>query len=114
MFSQSPLSKLVSGNGRISGFAIRLSPTVDAGELAFLFAHENFHTWNPTLLGGGGPDSGVDLWFSEGFTDYYARTLLLRSGLISPEQFDSLFLYDFASLWSLATNTDSNFKIFKQ
>ena len=26
-------------------------------------------------------------WFSEGFTDYYARRLMLRAGLITPEQF---------------------------
>lgn len=36
------------------------------------------------------------------------------TGLISPAEFDSLFIYGFASLWSLATNTDTNFKIFKQ
>jgi hypothetical protein len=35
-------------------------------------------------------------------------------GLISPEEFNNLFLPDFASLWSLATNSSSNFKIFKQ
>ncbi len=35
------------------------------------------------------------------------------TGLVSPEQFNNLFLYGFASLWSLATNADSNFKIFK-
>jgi hypothetical protein len=34
-------------------------------------------------------------------------------GLISPEQFDNLFLYGLVPLWSLATNSDSNFKIFK-
>ncbi len=36
------------------------------------------------------------------------------TGLISPEEFDSLFIYGFTSLWSLATNADANFKIFKQ
>ncbi|HEY1490460.1 MAG TPA: hypothetical protein VGF90_05415 [Verrucomicrobiae bacterium] len=36
------------------------------------------------------------------------------TGLISPAEFDSLFIYGFASLWSLATNVDANFKIFKQ
>ena len=35
-------------------------------------------------------------------------------GLISPAEFNSLFLSDFASLWSLATNSSSNFKIFPQ
>jgi hypothetical protein len=36
------------------------------------------------------------------------------TGLISPAEFDSLLIYGFASLWSLATNADANFKIFKQ
>jgi hypothetical protein len=36
------------------------------------------------------------------------------TGLISPAEFDSLFIYGFTSLWSLATNADSNFRIFKQ
>jgi hypothetical protein len=35
-------------------------------------------------------------------------------GLISPEQFSNLFTYGMVSLWSLATNSDSHFKIFKQ
>jgi hypothetical protein len=36
------------------------------------------------------------------------------TGLIAPAEFDSLFIYGFTSLWSLATNADINFKIFKQ
>jgi len=36
------------------------------------------------------------------------------TGFISPAEFDSLFIYGFVPLWSLATNADSNFKIFKQ
>lgn len=51
----------------------------------FLLAHEMFHTWNPGKLGeihGENP-----FWFTEGFTDYYARTLLLRAGLISAEDY---------------------------
>jgi hypothetical protein len=35
------------------------------------------------------------------------------TGLISPAELDSLFIYGFTSLWSLATNADSNFRIFK-
>lgn len=36
------------------------------------------------------------------------------TGLISPAEFDSLFIYGFTSLWSLATNSSSNFHIFKK
>jgi hypothetical protein len=36
------------------------------------------------------------------------------TGLISPEEFDSLFVYGLTSVWTLATNADASFKIFKQ
>jgi predicted metalloprotease with PDZ domain len=51
----------------------------------FLLAHEMFHSWNSAKLGeirGENP-----FWFTEGFTDYYARTLLLRAGLINAEEY---------------------------
>lgn len=45
-----------------------------------VLAHELFHEWNADRMRAG--DAPL-LWFSEGFTDYYARLLLLRAGLIS-------------------------------
>jgi len=36
------------------------------------------------------------------------------TGLLSPEQFDNLLRYGLEPLWSLATNSNSNFRIFKQ
>jgi predicted metalloprotease with PDZ domain len=45
-----------------------------------------------------GDQEPADYWFSEGFTDYYARNLLLRSGEFSPRDFagdwnDALLAY---------------------
>ncbi|NBU53034.1 MAG: M61 family peptidase, partial [Alphaproteobacteria bacterium] len=51
-----------------------------------LFAHEHLHNW----IGGkisNNERSSLDYWWSEGFTDYYARVLALRSGGISLEEF---------------------------
>jgi predicted metalloprotease with PDZ domain len=51
----------------------------------FSIAHEMFHAWNAAKLGeirGENP-----FWFTEGFTDYYARTLLLRAGMITAEEY---------------------------
>jgi len=51
-------------------------------DMKFVLAHEMFHSWNSGQLGevpGGEPP----FWFIEGFTDYYARVLLRRAGLIS-------------------------------
>jgi hypothetical protein len=36
------------------------------------------------------------------------------TGLVSPEAYNNLVLDDFSSLWSLATNSNSNFRIFKR
>ncbi len=50
----------------------------------FLPAHEMFHYWNAGKLGEIREETPY--WFTEGFTDYYARLLLLRAGLISSEE----------------------------
>ena len=52
--------------------------SADHRELLYLLAHEHFHCWK-----GPGAEQPEELvyWFSEGFTDFYARRLLLRAGL---------------------------------
>jgi len=58
-------------------------------------AHEFFHAWNvkrirPVELGPFDYEREVrtvNLWWSEGVTDYYADVILARSGLDSPEDF---------------------------
>jgi predicted metalloprotease with PDZ domain len=52
----------------------------------FLLAHEIFHSWNAAKLGEIREETPY--WFTEGFTDYYARALLLRAGLITDEEYD--------------------------
>jgi len=87
VITPSPLSKFVNGTGRSAGFATLVSTNVTLTDLAALFAHENFHTWNSPQLGGQGYEGprGAGLWFSEGFTDFYTRRLLARSGVLAPE-----------------------------
>jgi predicted metalloprotease with PDZ domain len=46
-------------------------------------AHELFHLWNGQFIG----HTGNENWFSEGFTDYYAMVVCVRSNLISEEEF---------------------------
>lgn len=88
------------GEGRRDAFAIMTVPEMPENNLRHLLAHEYFHTWNPARLGGmhDGDLERSDYWFSEGFTDYYARKLLLQSGEVSPKDFagdwnDALFAY---------------------
>ena len=69
------------------GFLMFMSPgTQFSFDVQFLFAHEAFHNWNPAQLGELNPKNPV-YWFTEGFTDYYARLLLLRASLISSQQY---------------------------
>jgi len=46
-------------------------------------AHELFHLWNGQFI----EHTGHENWFSEGFTDYYAMVVCVRSDLISEEEF---------------------------
>jgi len=45
--------------------------------------HETFHLWNPQKVG----FDSREMWFSEGFTDYYANLLLARTGDVSGRAF---------------------------
>ncbi len=61
----------------------------------FVAAHEYFHVWNvkrirPKPLGPFDYSKEVHtrlLWFSEGVTDYYARLLLVRTGILTPQDY---------------------------
>lgn len=81
------------GTGRSDAFALWMDDSVGIDAVRTLLAHEYFHTWNPERLGGSRlrPLGPKDYWFSEGLTDFYARRLLLRSGLITSAQFTSIW-----------------------
>lgn len=69
------------------GFLMFMSSgTQFSSDVQFLFAHEAFHTWNPVQLGEVSPKDPI-YWFTEGFTDYYARLLLLRASLMNQQQY---------------------------
>jgi predicted metalloprotease with PDZ domain len=55
-------------------------------DMKLVLAHEMFHSWNPARLGEL-PESNPPYWFVEGFTDYYARLLLVRAGLITSGEY---------------------------
>jgi predicted metalloprotease with PDZ domain len=77
------------GEGRGDAFAIQTTPNNPLHKLAYVLAHEYFHSWNPARLGGmdEGAREAESYWFSEGFTDFYARRLLLRIGAQSLDAF---------------------------
>jgi predicted metalloprotease with PDZ domain len=86
----SPAAMSFGGTGRGDGFALWIDQRVPLDRMKWLLAHEYFHTWNAAQLGTMPEDRATrpaHYWFSEGFTDYYARALMVRAGLISPEEF---------------------------
>jgi predicted metalloprotease with PDZ domain len=87
-----PAAKGFSGTGRSDAFALWIDQYSSIDSMKWLLAHEYFHTWNSELLGSMPADRALrptHYWLSEGFTDYYARALLVRSGVISPAEFVS-------------------------
>lgn len=78
-----------SGTGKHQAFAMTLTPNLSLDEMRVLLAHEIFHNWNPGRLGKVIGPRGY--WFSEGFTDFYARRLLQRERLITPAQFVAIW-----------------------
>ncbi|MCA9523054.1 MAG: hypothetical protein KC609_18895 [Myxococcales bacterium] len=75
------------GSGVRNGFALFVSTDrgID-GRMRWILAHELFHTWNGRRIRRQQPEQLV-YWFSEGVTDYYARLLLLRRGLMGFGQY---------------------------
>lgn len=70
------------GSGVHNGFALFVSTDKRVDQrLRWLLAHELFHTWNGRRIRRSQPEQLV-YWFTEGVTNYYARLLLLRRGLM--------------------------------
>ena len=76
------------GTGRSDAFATWIDHGAELPGLTWLLAHEYFHSWNVRQLGRFPERVEVEAyWLSEGFTDFYARRLMLRAGLWTPEKF---------------------------
>ena len=90
----------VSGDGmehRNSTCIVQPAPKIEGNELDLLgtFSHEYFHSWNVKRIR---PKSlepfnfehanmSSELWFAEGFTQYYGELLLMRSGFLKVDDY---------------------------
>jgi len=90
----------VSGDGmehRNSTCIVQPANKVEGNEVALLgtFSHEYFHSWNVKRIR---PKSlepfnfehanmSSELWFAEGFTQYYGELLLVRSGFVNTDEY---------------------------
>jgi predicted metalloprotease with PDZ domain len=85
-----PHQKGFSGTGLGDAFETWIARDTSLDDLTWFLAHEYFHSWNPGQLGHtDDATEALGYWFSEGFTDFYARRLMLRAGLLTPQHFVS-------------------------
>jgi predicted metalloprotease with PDZ domain len=81
-----------SGIGLTQSFALFVAPKVGVAQenngrtITWLMFHELFHLWNGRRYKLADPQE-LGLWFSEGFTDFYARRLAYRAGLMSAKSY---------------------------
>jgi predicted metalloprotease with PDZ domain len=81
-----------SGIGLTQSFALFVAPKaslaqeLDGRGIMWLMSHELFHFWNGHRYKLADPQE-LGLWFSEGFTDFYARRLAYRAGLMTAQSY---------------------------
>jgi predicted metalloprotease with PDZ domain len=88
-----PEGRSLGGTGLTRSFALFMAPAFglkpgsdDHLRISSLLAHEHFHHWNGGVVRGGEEEEGLGYWFSEGFTDFFTRRLMARSGTWSVKQ----------------------------
>jgi predicted metalloprotease with PDZ domain len=85
-----PDGAIVGGNNLGDAFTFYATPNVELKWLTHTLAHERLHTWIPDELGSISYGVGAEPashWFSEGFTDFFAPRLLVRSGIWGAQEF---------------------------
>jgi len=96
-----PRTGIIAGTCIPNLFVCFIKPEITMNELNVLFSHEMFHTWLPNKIYIKLPKGQSDLkyeWFSEGFTDYFARKILLDEGLLTQEKFADLINRDILNI----------------
>jgi predicted metalloprotease with PDZ domain len=87
LVAMAPLGELraglsFTGTGRTDAFSIASTSAFELKHAKRFLAHEYTHSWVPNELGAlPEANEAADYWFSEGFDDYLASKILLRSGL---------------------------------
>ncbi len=79
---------VIAGTAIDNLFVCFVNSAVTEEELKIAVAHEMFHYWLPTRMQIRIADGDEDIrhhWFSEGFTEYLSKKLLMEEGLISGE-----------------------------
>lgn len=70
-----------------NSFTASLPHDMEPRDYYILFAHEHLHNWIGGKISNQDEDARLNYWWSEGFTDYYARVLSMRFGIITFDEF---------------------------
>ncbi|MBI4349650.1 MAG: hypothetical protein HY553_22635 [Elusimicrobia bacterium] len=101
------------GSAFTNSFALWAGSTIELKDgLTETLAHELFHAWNGGKIRKDELESRM-YWFSEGFTDYYTRLLLLRAGLLSLEEYVSAVNEKLREYFSSPSREEPNERIAK-
>ncbi len=85
-----PRTSLLAGASIPNLFYCYVDPTVEEDKLIALIAHEYFHNWVPNAMHLTTPKGEYGFkreWFTEGFTEYISRQLLLEENIINENYF---------------------------
>ncbi|HEX2640126.1 MAG TPA: hypothetical protein VHL50_06125, partial [Pyrinomonadaceae bacterium] len=96
-----PRPWVVAGYAPEDSFVCFIKPDVTPQQLNRLVAHELFHNWLPNKISikQDKAFSGIRYeWFTEGFTDYFARKILTRAGLMTTDEFAASVNADLKSI----------------
>lgn len=107
----------LGGTALTDSFALFLSREVtlapgsdEAGRVAHLLAHEYFHRWNGGKVELEKPEQ-LGYWWSEGFTDFFARRILLRCGLFDPREYVHRVNESLENYWKSPVRHEPNARI---
>lgn len=96
-----PRTGIIAGTCISNLFVCFIKSDITKDELNVLFSHEMFHTWLPNKISIQLPKGENDLkyeWLYEGFTDYFARRILLDAGLMTQQKFAGLINRDIINI----------------
>jgi predicted metalloprotease with PDZ domain len=80
-------SQTSGGTAYHNSFSIFYNQKFKLGDaLQYLIAHEYFHTWIGQKMQQMQPEE-MGKWFTEGFTEYYSFKMLLKTGIITEDEY---------------------------
>jgi predicted metalloprotease with PDZ domain len=110
---EGPNSSSFGGTGLTDSFALFSTPNATVSGLRGLLSHEYSHNWIPMKMGRM-PDPEQSLyWFSEGFNEFYNYRHLVRSGIITRQEFVDEYNRNIREFYRLPTRTEPNERIVK-